>query len=254
MAQLHLPDSMATSLPLQRLAAALECDLPRAVGLWVLFLTSTQAELLEAVPVDDIARHVVAAPRDIAAVVEAFCSSGLLTRGELELGVPMNAGIAARRDRLSKNGQKGQAARAKKPKAKARKADPELALTPAAAAQAEVETRFKALCRAAWAAYAEGYRRTTRQAPPDNAKARTQIQTLCKQLGQDTPAVLAFYTQHPSQLYAAAVWPLGLALRDAPGLHTQWLNKQPVTPQDFRMKSEEHAYLRQLAQIEAGEL
>lgn len=251
MAQLHLPDGMATSMPLQRLAAALDCHLPEAVGLWVLFLTSTQAELLEMVPEADIGRHVVACPARADWVVAMLCSSGLLNKTDDGYQVPMNAGIAARRDRLSKQGQKGhQASQNKRPKPKAKKA----ALVPVDAAQAEVETRFKTLCREAWAAYAEGYRMATRQAPPDSAKARGQIQTLCKQLGQDTPHVLRFYCQHPSQLYAQAVWPLGLALRDGPALHTQWLNKQPVTPNDFRMKSEEHAYLRQLQQIEAGEL
>ncbi len=82
----------------------------------------------------------------------------------------------------------------------------------------------------AFAAYAEAYRTRYRCDPVRNAKVNSIFANLAKQLGQNAPAVAAWYVTSESLLpYTKSSHDPALLLRDAAGLHTRWLQGSPMS-------------------------
>jgi hypothetical protein len=80
-----------------------------------------------------------------------------------------------------------------------------------------------------WQAYAQAYSERYGVEPLRNAKINGQIAQIGKQLGAEAPAVAAFYVSHPSAFYVRSSHDIGLLLRDAPGLRTQWATNRRTT-------------------------
>lgn len=82
---------------------------------------------------------------------------------------------------------------------------------------------------ATWNAYAEAYAKRYGRPPVSNGKQYALCAQLVKRLGADAPLVAAFYVTHGSRFYVQALHPLGLLVRDAEAMHTQWGAGHQVT-------------------------
>jgi hypothetical protein len=83
---------------------------------------------------------------------------------------------------------------------------------------------------AAWAAYSEAYaRRYNGQHPVRNGQVNSQMKAFTVRLGGDAPAVAAFYLSHNDSFYVRALHPVGLLLRDAEKLRTEWAMQKKMT-------------------------
>lgn len=83
---------------------------------------------------------------------------------------------------------------------------------------------------ATWEAYAKAYALRYRSDPVRNAKVNGQLSQLVSRLGaQEAPHVAAFYVGHNSQLYVRDMHPVGLLLRDAEKLRTEWATNRQMT-------------------------
>lgn len=88
----------------------------------------------------------------------------------------------------------------------------------------------KAPSAAAWASYAEAYRRRYGVYPKRNATVNGQLAALVKRLGEEeTPQVAAFYVTHNSQFYVRNMHSVGLLLKDAEKLRTEWFTGRQIT-------------------------
>jgi len=82
----------------------------------------------------------------------------------------------------------------------------------------------------AWVAYSDAYRARYQVEPVRNRQVNAQLAQLVSRLGiEAAPAVAAFYVAHDFQLYVRNKHPVNLLLRDAEGLHTEWLRGITVT-------------------------
>lgn len=81
-----------------------------------------------------------------------------------------------------------------------------------------------------WSAYSEAYSRRYGVDPVRNAKTSGMIAQLVDRLGRDdAPLVAGFYVQHSNSLYVASGHSIGLLLRDAEKLRTEWATGRKVT-------------------------
>lgn len=80
----------------------------------------------------------------------------------------------------------------------------------------------KELNREIWDAYKTGYQKRYKVEPVRNASVNAKISQLAKRLGADAVGVILFYTQHNNQFYSKHMHAIGLCLKDAEALHTQW--------------------------------
>lgn len=81
-----------------------------------------------------------------------------------------------------------------------------------------------------WESYANAYQRRYGTPPVRNAKVNSQIAQFVKRVpGEAAPTIAAFYVTHSDAYYVRMQHPVGLLLRDAEGLHTQWKNGQRMT-------------------------
>ena len=80
-----------------------------------------------------------------------------------------------------------------------------------------------------WKAYSSEYEKRWGKLPIRNATTNAQCMQLSKRLGQDAVEVVKFYVWHNKTFYVQACHPIGIALKDAEGLHTQWSNGKQVT-------------------------
>lgn len=70
--------------------------------------------------------------------------------------------------------------------------------------------------------------------PPRSSKTNKNCQDLGTRLGEDAIEVVKFYVGHNKTFYVQACHPIGIALKDAEGLHTQWSNGKQVTYTEAR--------------------
>jgi uncharacterized protein YdaU (DUF1376 family) len=83
---------------------------------------------------------------------------------------------------------------------------------------------------AVWNAYSGAYRERYNVEPVRNRTVNGQIAQLVSRLGiEAAPAVASFYVHHNFMHYVRAKHPVSLLLRDAEGLHTEWLSGRTVT-------------------------
>jgi hypothetical protein len=74
-----------------------------------------------------------------------------------------------------------------------------------------------------WDAYRDAYLARYGVPPVRNASVNSQLSNLVKRLGADeSPLVAAFYLTHNDSFYLKALHPVGLLLRDAEKLRTEW--------------------------------
>lgn len=83
-----------------------------------------------------------------------------------------------------------------------------------------------------WEAYATAYFNRYGTEPVRNATVNGQLASLVRRLGDKAaPAVAAFYVSHSENFYVRQMHPVGLLLKDAEALHTQW--KTGVSPAPY---------------------
>lgn len=82
----------------------------------------------------------------------------------------------------------------------------------------------------AWNSYSDAYYLRYQSEPVRNAKVNGQMAQLVGRLGaQEAPHVAAFFVGHNSQLYVRDMHPVGLLLRDAEKLRTEWATNRQMT-------------------------
>lgn len=108
--------------------------------------------------------------------------------------------------------------------------------------------------RIAWSAYRDAYVQRYDVEPVRNATVNTQISNFVKRVGEEAPAIIAFYLTHNDAFYLKSMHQFGLALRDAEALRTQWLKNRAVTMKDVRDFENSSHYHQQLEKIKKGEI
>lgn len=84
--------------------------------------------------------------------------------------------------------------------------------------------------KAAWEAYAKAYHKRYGSKPVRNATINGQLAGFVKRLGKEEgPSVAAFYVTHNDQFYVRSLHPVGLLLRDAEKLRTEWITGLRMT-------------------------
>ena len=80
-----------------------------------------------------------------------------------------------------------------------------------------------------WGAYFEAYKKRYGVEPVRNASVNAKISQLAKRLGADAVPVVEFFLQHNGAFYLQQTHAIGLCLKDAESLHTQWQKGKAVT-------------------------
>ena len=102
-------------------------------------------------------------------------------------------------------------------------------------APARSKARAESAGAQAWGTYAAAYELRYGVAPVRNARVNAQLGQLVSRLGaEESKHVAAWYVGHNGALYVRTKHPVGLLLRDAEGLHTEWRRQQQVTETDAR--------------------
>lgn len=80
-----------------------------------------------------------------------------------------------------------------------------------------------------WDAYSRAYQARYRTDPVRNAMINGQLGNLVKRLGaEDAPLVAAFFVQHNDAFYVRTMHPVGILLKDAEKLRTEWATGRRV--------------------------
>ena len=77
--------------------------------------------------------------------------------------------------------------------------------------------------------YSAAYQERWGKPPVRNATVNGQCTNLGKRLGEEAISVARFYVFHNKAFYVQSCHPIGLLLKDAEGLHTQWVTNKQVT-------------------------
>lgn len=81
-----------------------------------------------------------------------------------------------------------------------------------------------------WRAYRDAYEERHGKAPPWNAKIGGQLKQLVSRIpAEEAPLVAAFYLTHNDAYYVKSMHPVGLLLRDAEKLRTEWATGKKMT-------------------------
>ncbi len=85
-----------------------------------------------------------------------------------------------------------------------------------------------------WTAYAQAYASRYGVPPVRNPKINGQITQLLARLGAEAKHVAGFYLQHNARRYVECKHPVGMLLKDAEGLRTEWATKTTITETQAR--------------------
>lgn len=86
-----------------------------------------------------------------------------------------------------------------------------------------------------WDAYREAYKIRYREEPIRNATVNAQLAQFVKRIPlEEAPLVAEFYLTHNDAFYVKQLHPVGLLLKDAEALRTQWARGRAVTGADAR--------------------
>lgn len=85
-----------------------------------------------------------------------------------------------------------------------------------------------------WDAYHQAMMDRYKHAPIRNAKVNRNISDLGKRLGADAIEVVRFYVSHNDSFYLKKAHDIGLCLKDAEALHTQWSRGVAITNKEVR--------------------
>ena len=105
-----------------------------------------------------------------------------------------------------------------------------------------------------WDAYREEYLTRYRVEPVRNASVNAKISQIAKRLGDDAPEVVRFFVNHPDSFYVRAMHSIGLCLRDAEALSTQWRKGKAITSNDMRNYERNQGYQQIIDDINAGKV
>ena len=106
-----------------------------------------------------------------------------------------------------------------------------------------------------WEAYREAYSRRYGIAPIRNASVNARIAQFVSRIGvEESPLVAAFYLTHNDAVYVRAMHPVGLLLRDAEKLRTEWATGRKMTGDRARNAETTDYHQDQLRRIAEGTL
>lgn len=110
------------------------------------------------------------------------------------------------------------------------------------------------LNRRIWASYVMAYQNRWGREPVRNATVNGQVAQLGKRLGEEAIEVVKFYVEHNDSFYVKNCHPIGLCLKQAEGLRTQWANGRPITGGAIKIfeQSQKSSEFRDM--IERGEI
>lgn len=105
-----------------------------------------------------------------------------------------------------------------------------------------------------WEVFSSEYFKRYKVNPTRNAKVNSAIANFVKRVGEeDAPEILKFFIWHNDGMYLKTMHDIGLALRDAEALRTQWLKGRAITMRDIQNFEKANHYQEQLDRIERGE-
>jgi hypothetical protein len=112
----------------------------------------------------------------------------------------------------------------------------------------------KELNAVTWKAYETAYFNRYKAEPVRNATVNGQISNLVKRLGKEAPDVVRYYVEQDRPFYNQSCHPVGLCLKDAEALRTQWAtgHTNPVHKNKAELLAERAK--RQIEMIDRGEL
>jgi hypothetical protein len=110
------------------------------------------------------------------------------------------------------------------------------------------------LTRKIWESYSKAYSDRYKTAPVRNKTVNSQIKSIAARLGEEAPEVVGFYVSHSNAYYVKAAHPVGLCLKDAEGLRTQWATGRVVTHREAVHADNRAAVNSQLQRIREGSL
>lgn len=110
------------------------------------------------------------------------------------------------------------------------------------------------LFRKTWFSYSEAYARRHGTKPLRNGMINRQITGVIRRLGQEAPDVAEFFLTHNDSYYVRTMHPVGMLLKDAEKLRTEWITGRKMTGQTARAAEKESTMNDQLARISRGEL
>jgi hypothetical protein len=121
--------------------------------------------------------------------------------------------------------------------------------------QASVNPNGESAGAKTWRAYKAAYQEKYGEAPAWNAKTAGQLKSFVSRIpATEAPDVAAFYVTHKDRFYVQAMHPVGLLLRDAEKLRTEWATGRQMTGVEARQGEKTSAYQSQLDRIAKGEL
>ncbi len=99
----------------------------------------------------------------------------------------------------------------------------------------EDETALQRVCHATWGEYVIAYQDRYGVPPVRNPKVSSQVKQFCQRVpGFEAPAIAAFYVTHNAGFYVSNGHSVGLLLKDAEKLRTEWATNQTVTQSQAR--------------------
>lgn len=110
----------------------------------------------------------------------------------------------------------------------------ELAEEKVATEESVAGQKNKELQKRIWNSYRDAFILRWKVEPPTNAKSNSIVMNLRKRLGEDAVEVVKFFIAHNDSLYLRQMHSIGLCLRDAEALYTQWQRGKAITGRDVR--------------------
>ena len=240
-----------------------------AVGTVVLFWEATRALENQPLRKSDLLLALPGPPATKPATLRALLDAGYLRVEDGCYEVVDNATWHLLKATRYKAGCRGGRPKGAKTKASASKvvepekpptAAPALMLMPAPVAQPvrrgrppkapKEATPLQEACRVAWKAYAESYSARWQVDPIRNARTNALVKQFVQRIGAEAaPPVLAFFLAHSDAQYLSRQHDIGLAVRDAEPLHTQWLRGQAITTEDVRAGASSNRLQAQLLRL-----
>ncbi len=106
-----------------------------------------------------------------------------------------------------------------------------------------------------WEAYSSAYLARYQVTPVRNKTTNAQMAAFVKRIGaEEAPGVASFYLTHRDQFYVKQMHSVGMLLKDAEKLRTQWATGQQMTGTVARQTESQGHVQDQLARIAKGEL
>jgi hypothetical protein len=93
-----------------------------------------------------------------------------------------------------------------------------------------------------WRSYRDAYQEKYGEAPPFNAKIGGQLKSFVSRVPkEEAPSIAAFFLTHKDQYYLKSMHPVGLLLRDAEKLRTEWATGRQMTGAQARQSEQRDA-------------